>query len=191
MSEILLNTIVEKVNAQEKKISDMQPALKDVPRNTAEIERVKKEMQEIKTSIQDISFPVKEMQELSDQLEESIRLLRQPVTDKVLHHHYVPKVIWIATGLFIVLALVCAGWYATANKLDQYKENDIKYRYLKVNNSPPLRQLLNITDSLYRNDENFRSYVIQVEEDFMKRIELEQSIIERENEITRLKEKIK
>src|SRR3990170_8086584 len=160
MSDILLSTVVDKVNAQEKKIAEMQGTLKNVPGHAEEIRQIKKEVVDLKTTVKDISFPTKEMRELSTKLTESISLLRQPVTNKVLHHHYVPKSIWIAAVLFIGLAVVCSGWYMTINSLSKYKANDTKYRFLKLNNNKSLQQLLFITDSLYRIDPRMRDSVL-------------------------------
>lgn len=191
MSEILLKTIVEKADAQEKKITEMQGTLKNVPGHSEEIQRIKKEVGELKTTVKSISFPTEAMQELSNRLTESIRLLRQPVINKVQHHHYVPKIIWIAAGLFIALSLACLGWYRTADKLSEFKANDTKYRYLKLNNNQSLQQLLYITDSLYRVDKNLRDSVQQQEESIREQFELRQRIIEKEKEVSRLREKMK
>lgn len=191
MSEILLKTIVEKSNTQEKKIAEMQGTLKNVPGHAEEIQHIKKEMGELKTTVKNISFPTEAMQDLSNRLTESTRLLRQPVINKVLHHHYVPKIIWIAAGLFIALSLACLGWYMTADKLSEFKANDTKYRYLKLNNNQSLRQLLYITDSLYRVDRNLRESVRQREETIREQFELQQRIVEKEKEVSRLKEKMK
>ncbi len=191
MSEILLKTIVEKADAQEKKITEMQGTLKNVPGHSEEIRRVKTEVAELKTTVKNISFPIGAMQELSDRLAESARLLRHPVINKVLHHHHVPKIIWIAAGLFIILSLACLGWYMTADKLSEFKANDTKYRYLKLNNNQSLQQLLHITDSLYRVDKNLRDSVQQREETIREQFELQQRIIEKEREVSRLKEKMK
>lgn len=79
-------------------------------------------------------FPSKNA-ELSNQLAESTMLLRQPVTNRVTHHHYIPKMIWIATGLFVAVVLTCSGYYMTASKLDECEASDTKYRYLKLYNS--------------------------------------------------------
>ncbi len=191
MSEILLKTIVEKADTQEKKITEMQGTLKNVPGHSEEIRHIKKEVQELKTTVKNISFPIKEMQELSNRLTESTRLLRQPVTNKVLHHHYIPKIIWIAAGLFVALALVCTAWYMTTNKLKEYEASDTKYRYLKLSNNIFLRQLLFTTDSLYRIDKGMQDSVKQREEVILERLELQQRILEKEKEVSRLKEKMK
>jgi hypothetical protein len=76
------------------------------------------------------------MEELSGNLVTSVTLLKQPVEAKVLHHHHMPKLIWVSAALFIVLCLTFCGWYNTSQKLDWHTANDFKYRYLKLKNHP-------------------------------------------------------
>src|SRR5688500_3001800 len=109
MSELLLKTIVEKADAQEKKIAEMQGTFKDVSRQAEEVHQIRNELGELKNSTRNMSFPNKQMQELSNRLAETAILLRQPVSNKVVHHHYIPKISWIAAGLFVALLLVCSG----------------------------------------------------------------------------------
>lgn len=191
MSEILLKAIVEKADAQEKKIVEMQQTFKNALGQTEEVRRVRNEVEELKSSAGSNSFPIAEMQELSNRLAESILLLRAPVASKVIHHHYIPKIILIAAGLFIAFVTVCSGWYMTSNKLHEYEGSDTKYRYLKLYNNDFLRQLLFTTDSLYRVDKNLRNSVEHWEEAIRQRIELQQRIQEKENEVRRLKRKLK
>jgi len=82
---------------------------------------VKKQLTDIKVAITGIKFPTKQMEELSGNLATGVALLKQPVESKVLHHHHVPKIIFVSAVLFVLLSLVCSGWYNTAQKLDQYR----------------------------------------------------------------------
>lgn len=191
MSEILLKTIVEKADAQEKKIVEMQQTFKNALGQTEEIRRIRNEVEELKTSARSNSFPITEMQELSNRLAETTMVLRQSAISKVIHHHYIPKLIWVAAGLFITVVLVCSGWYMTASKLKENKASDTKYRYLKLSNNAFLRQVLFTTDSLYRVDKGLRDSVEYREEAIRERFELQQKIQEKENEVRRLKAKLK
>ena len=73
-----------------------------------------------------------EVEELTACLHTSILVYNELVKNKILHHHHVPKLICITAGLSIVVTLVCAGWYSTSNKLDEYIANDTKYRQLRL-----------------------------------------------------------
>lgn len=165
--------------------------MKDVSRQAEEVSQIRIEVGELKNVTRNISFQIKQMQELSNRLAENAVLLRQPVTNEVVHHHYIPKIIWIAAGLLVALVLVCSGWYMTAGKLEEYEASDTKYRYLKLQNNVFLRQVLFTTDSLYRVDKGLRDSVEYREEAIRERIELQQRIQEKENEVRRLKGKLK
>jgi len=119
------------------------------------------------------SFSIGRLAEFGKRFDEGIHFLKLPPQNKVVHQHHVPKVIWIAACLFIVLALVCAGWYNTHNKLDASIANDSKYRYLKLDTSNKKLQLyMFMVDSLYAADINFRSTVIYSEEQNLKNLAL-------------------
>lgn len=191
MDDILLKSIIEKVEAQGNKIAEVQGTIKDFSGKPQEIEQVKAELKTMKSAVESISFPTKEMRELSKSMIEVRDRLNRPVTNTVQHHHHIPKIIWLCIGLFVSVAVVCTGWYTTANTLSEYKASDTKYRYLKLNSDKSLQQLLYITDSLYRVDKNLRDNVQQREETIREQFELQQRIIEKEREVSRLKEKMK
>ena len=83
---------------------------------------------------------------------------------KVQHHHHVPKVIWISTGLFVGFAMVCSGWYMTYKKLDQFIMNDTKYRYLKLDTGQTsLMMILDRVDNVYDSSIDMRKDVLNKE----------------------------
>ena len=130
-------------------------------------------MQTINNNVRQISLPEKELRQLSGQLETNMRLLQNPVSPKVIHHHYIPKITWIAAALFILLALVSSGWYMTGGKLDGYIANDTKYRYLKLDTANIyLQKMLYRTDSLLRKNVAMRETVINMEEEYRHNFEL-------------------
>jgi hypothetical protein len=112
------------------------------------------------------------MQEFTTMLDTGIRILKYPVETKTLHHHHIPKLAWIVASLFIVLAVVCAGWYMTDNKLESFITNDTKYRYLRINTSQKgLQRFLDRIDSLQQSNIDLRKFVLQTEE--KNRLDLE------------------
>ncbi len=105
-------------------------------------------------------------------MDTSISVYKELVKNKIVHHHHVPKVIWITAGLFVAFALVCAGWYSTSNKLDGYIANDTKYRQLRLDTANrSLQSYLDLTDSLYNLDPDVRNIVIKAEERNRKNFE--------------------
>lgn len=81
------------------------------------------------------------------------------------YQHHVPNIIWIAAGLFIVLSLVCSGWYSTSQKLDSYIANDTKYRQLRLDTAQrSLQHYLEQVDSLYDVWPGMRKAILKAEE---------------------------
>ena len=105
--------------------------------------------------IKNHELSVEKMKELSITSDSSMSIYKLLLKNKIEHHHHVKKIIWITAGLFILLSLVCAGWYSTYKKLDGYIANDTKYRELRLNTANRgLQSYLDFTDSLY----NVNSY---------------------------------
>ncbi|OQP58844.1 hypothetical protein A3860_39230 [Niastella vici] len=109
--------------------------------------------------------------------------------NKVIHHHHVPKIVWVSAILFVVLCLVCSGWYSTVQKLDQYQTNDLKYRYLKLKANPALHRILVLTDSLCQNQLDFDKTVLQGEDSVRNLIQ--RLVDAKEREVSDLKRKMK
>lgn len=103
----------------------------------------------------------------SNRLELAANTLKQPAINKVIHHHYIPKLIWISVGLFIALCLVCSGWYVTSTKLNSFIASDTKYRLLRLDTVHKSLQLyLDHLDSLYKIQPDMREKVLETEEEY-------------------------
>jgi hypothetical protein len=191
ISTPFMEVMTNKVQKLDEKIADVEQKLNNIPNNSADISEVKKEVLEAKSIIKQISFPITEMREFSSNLSEGVRLLRQPVENKVTHHHSLSKYIYILVGAFLCLCLAGMGWYNTLDKLNNYKENDTKYRYLQLQNNNSLRQLLRYTDSLYLYQPDMQRSVIHMEDSVRERNRILQQLEEKENEKTELQKKLK
>ncbi len=132
MNEVLFNTMIDKVDAHERKIEQLQEKIEQLPDYTETLNLIKSREDEILVDIQKIFFPEKEMRELSATMVTGLALIRQPMKQEIIHHHHVTKITWIAAALFLIVCLLSTGWYITAAKLEMYKANDTKYRYLKL-----------------------------------------------------------
>ena len=181
--------VTNKIQKQAEQISAIEKKLETVADTSPVLLEIKKQLTEIKVAIIAIKFPTKQMEELSGNVATSVALLKQPVENKVIHHHHVPKIILISAGLFILLCLVCCGWYNTAQKLDIHRANDFKYRHLKLKSNQNLQQLLVITDSLYKNRSDFAETVLQGEDSIRNMIQMQVDVKERE--VKELKKKMK
>ena len=181
--------VTNKIQKQAEQISAIEKKLETVADTSPVLLEIKKQLTEIKVAIIAIKFPTKQMEELSGNMAAGVALLKQPVENKVIHHHHVPKIILISAGLFILLCLVCCGWYNTAQKLDIHQANDFKYRHLKLKSSQNLQRLLIITDSLYKNQPDFSEAVLQGEDSIRNMIQMQVDV--KEAEVKELKKKMK
>ncbi|MEP6748323.1 MAG: hypothetical protein ABJB86_11400 [Bacteroidota bacterium] len=162
----------KKMELVDKKMLAIEEKIKNTPDNAGLIGDLTTKVDELHDAFSS-SFSIDKLDELTKRLEESIHFLKLPLQNKVVHQQHVPKIIWIAAGLFIVLALVCSGWYNTYNKLDASIANDSKYRYLKLDTANRKLQLyMFMLDSLYAANINFRSKVIYSEEQNLKNLDL-------------------
>jgi len=179
-SAVLMDTVVskleqqqQKIQTQEKRIEQVEEGLQKKPDFSADIKEMKTGLQNLKIAVDSQQFPTKQVQELSKQLTTSITLMRQPVENTTQHHHHIPKLIWAAGGLFLLLCLVCSGWYMTASTIGQYKANDTKYRRLKLRADTVLLKDLWRLDSTYSaNPDSMRSVVEEQERLKQQRLEL-------------------
>lgn len=196
MNEVLLGSVIEKVDANERKMEDQERVISELKEkvahmpDTALLNNIKTGFEKIQTEINKISFPEIEMRELSERLLTSVMLLKQPVKQEVIQRHHVPKIIWIAASLFLLLCLVLTGWYNTNNHLKLYKANDTKYRYLKLQGSSTLNNVLGFTDNLYKVDDKMRDKVIEQEEQNQRDLEKMRRALQMEKEAKELKKQV-
>jgi len=190
MSEILLNTLVEKAEQHHKRLDEIEQSIKLLPDYSDDVENMKKEVAILQTNVNGIHFPKDEINELSNQLKISIATLKRPITNEHHHHHYIPKAIFLAAGLFVFVCLLSIGWYHTAQNLEQYKANDTKYRYLKLRGGAGLQAILYLADSVYFANSNLRDSVITGELRTQREIEILEQIENKAQDIKSLKQKI-
>ncbi len=189
MSELLLNTIIEKLSMQSMDIDAIRGKIENLPENLNVLKDLHTQLSSVENTIQKISFPEKEVKQLSFDLNRATSILQQPLKSEVAHYHHVPKLSWITAGLFLILCIVCSGWYTTQSELENYIAGDTKYRYLKLDNDKTLQRLLFITDSLYHLNPKMRDDVIRIEEDNKQTMELQQQADEKQKEVDALRVK--
>jgi hypothetical protein len=153
----------QKLDTQDKKIHAVEEKIKNISTDSDLTRDLLSKMEELRKEVS-VSLPVDKLTDFGKKLDNCIYLLAFPKESKVQHHHHVPKIIWIAAGLFIVMTLVCAGWFNTHSKLDEYIVNDSKYRYLKLDTANKKLQLyMSIVDSPCNTDNQFRFKIVTAE----------------------------
>ncbi len=190
MSDALIHSVIEQVDAHEKKISELNEKTEQIRDYTEKLSAISNGVDTLRSDVKKLYFPQKEMQQLSDKLEAGIEIFRQPIKQDVTHHHHASKVLWATGILFLVVCLISISWYQTINKLDLYKANDTKYRYLKLNAYEDLSKQLRIVDRRESEDPTLRDRVIATEEENQKKFETFQRALEMEKEAKELKQQV-
>lgn len=121
-------------------------------------------------------------------LRDTITALSRPQVQN--HHHHFPKVAWAMVGLFLMLCFVSTGWYLTASRLGDFRDNDTKYRYLQLIDNKQVVHLLHFTDSLQRAQPDFfRDSVLSKEEEKRRRLEMLDEANRKEAEAEQLRQR--
>ncbi len=196
MSEILLESLVGAVDALEKKTKEIQDQVKGLPDHAESIKGIDSRLGAAENGIKElpgkIFMPLPEIIALTHELQNHSRLLSTPMKQEVRHEHHLSKPIVAC----IVLSLVVIGLllleYYTWFQADQHKENDFKYRFLKVFQDSQAQKTLHDLDSQYNaNPEEFQKQVIEREKIEQERFEDFQRMQRELQEIKGLQEKWK
>ncbi|MEO5777412.1 MAG: hypothetical protein ABIQ27_10930 [Flavobacterium sp.] len=186
MSELLLQTIVEKLESLELawKVSG------DTEKETVVL--LKKEIEFLRNDLKkppaQILPSTAKLGELSVGIDNLNRQLQVPLQNRVEHTHELHKGVLISISLFLLSVVLVWALLNSYQYNKQYKANDLKYRYLKVANNAGILKLCNFTDSLYqKNEDSFKTGVEQEEQRLLQQAENFRIAGEKEREAKSLK----
>jgi len=151
------NTLVGNL---EKSINELreQNAVVDLPEQQTQLEAVCKvlpgELQKTQSVLLEIKLHIAKLKEQ----------LKQPVKQQIKHRHSLDKGLIIAGILFAIVVGQLYFLLQIYGRLDEYKVNDIKYRMLKLSNSPALLRVLNDNDSIYLLNKDKIEEAVEIEE---------------------------
>ena len=160
MSEILIQAIVEKLEALEIALLNQGNAGKD--------EELKAAIKSIQSEFIKFGFTFNANNEKINGLSEEIRALGinsgNPMQNQVKHIHHFHKQVWLSVSLFIISLLFAYGWINCSNEKKSFEANNMKYRFLKANGNKHVLKIVYYTDSLYNLDNvNFMQQVVRAE----------------------------
>ena len=162
MSDILLQTIIEKLKTIEigllKENTNKDPAIETLLK---EIELLKNEMAKWPLRFK---ANLEKLNELLNGIASLNLKLELPKRENIKHSHHLHKGVWISVGLFIISLFFLYGWINSINTKKTFEANDMKYRFLKVNNNPALLKFLFQTDSLYNINKDFFAKLVVTKE---------------------------
>ena len=156
MSEILLQAIVEKLEALEIALLKQDSAGKD--------EELKAAVRSIQSAFIKLNSTFNANNEKIAGIAEDIRTLRR-MHNQVKHTHHFHKHVWASVSLFIICLLLANGWVNCSNEKKAFEANDIKYRFWKATGNTSLLKIIYQTDSIYNlNKDHFVQVVIAAEQ---------------------------
>ncbi len=165
MSEILLQAIVEKLEALETALLNQGKAGK-VEETSNELAR---EINLLRSESLKFASAFSTNNEKINGLSEDIRALRDNscnlTQNQVKHIHHFHKQVWLSVSLFIGSLLLAYGWINYGNEKKSFEANDMKYRFWKANGNTHLLKIVFYTDSLYNLDkDHFMQQVVRAEQ---------------------------
>ena len=192
MNELLLQTIVDKLNKVDEGIQQVNSGVPQVPDYSEQLKRVCSTLEQIKADMaatpERLKFPTGAIYTLSQHLEVNNDLLERPPIQEIKHHHHVNAGMIVCAGLFLLLVLSGVWLFNTRSMLQDYRAGDIKYRYVLLQAGKPLRPFLSKTDSLYRiNPQAFRDSVIKWEDERERIAAMLREAREKEEEAVQLR----
>ncbi len=171
MELLIIDTIIEKVDASVTRLDEQEKAITEIFQKVAVITDNSKTtinalelLKKLQENINAIRWLVKEMTEMSHRLARNNELLANPVKTKQVKIHTAGKIGWVIAGLTVIIVSLAIQFISNSNKLDQYKVNDMMWRYIKImNHSQNLEYFHSIERQFLENPEKIKSLVEQEE----------------------------
>jgi uncharacterized phage infection (PIP) family protein YhgE len=196
MSEILLQTLVEKVTEIDKRSKETNEKIGELPDYSKQIDQVNKHMENLKIEVwaipAQISIPEGNIKELKAQLQQNTEQLKRPLQQVVknVHHLHWPVITCFVLGgvnLALVVFLSLA-W----DKIHEHQASDIKYRDLRLWGTEPLQRILDGRDSAYVADPEGMEKLVTEEEQHRQEVrQARERLEENQKEIRELEDKKK
>ncbi|QJB38780.1 hypothetical protein HF324_13255 [Chitinophaga oryzae] len=192
MNELLLQTIIDKLNKVDEDVRQINSVAPQIPDYTEQLKIVGVSLVQIKTDIagmpERLKFPAAAVYTLSKNLEINNDLLKRPPVQEISHHHHVKAGAIVSACLFLLLVLGSVWLFNTRSILQAYREGDIKYRYMQLQAGKQLRPFLSTIDSLYHaHPQAFRDSVVQWEEERQRIAAMLREALEKEEEASQLR----
>jgi hypothetical protein len=165
MTEILLQTIVEKLESLEIALLKESNAGKDNAMQRQILQSFISLQSDSQMFISQLNNTNEKLSFFSKEIN-ALRLNLSNLTKsqvKFTRNFY--KHVLVTVSLFLISLLLAYGWLNCHNEKKIFEANDIKYRYWKADSNASLLKLTYYTDSLYDIDkESFKNQVISAEQ---------------------------
>ncbi len=142
---------------QEKQQQSIRETKEQVSSLHQKMETFKKEQQML---MQRIAVPIEQLEDFGVKIDSHSELLKKPLIQKVVHEHHVPKLLYVTVALFCVCVSFGVGWFQTGQHLNQYRNNDTKWRKLLLGAKPILTEIMqDLSTNVEQNPDNVRDSV--------------------------------
>ena len=169
MNQILVDTLVDKVNNQEIRLNEQHKAITKIAETVStmkseseNIQKISAVVYQLEDNLTRLKWPLKEMSNLQSALSQNNELLAHPKKEKVIHVHTGSKLLWSLIAVSVICFLFLFGWINTYNTLDEYSMQNACWRYLKLNMNAKDLQYLQKIERLYQ--ENPDQWIKLIEE---------------------------
>ncbi|QJB35941.1 hypothetical protein HF329_33380 [Chitinophaga oryzae] len=194
MNELLLQTIVDKLNKVDEGIRQISSAAPQMPDYTEQLKNVSTSLEQIRADVtgmpERLKFPTAAVYTLSQNLEINNDLLKRPPVQEIKHHHHVKAGAVVSACLFLLFVLGAVWLFNTRSILQAYRAGDIKYRYMQLQAGKQLRPFLFQIDSLYNaRPHAFRDSVVQWEEERQRIAAMLHEAKEKEKDASQLRDR--
>ncbi|MDQ2719352.1 MAG: hypothetical protein M3Z26_06260 [Bacteroidota bacterium] len=183
MNELLLQTIVEKLEVLEVTLLKESEARKENPAQRQLLQQVKI----FQSEFEGFKSQLTENNGKLNKLVQNILAPDNPKQNTVKHIHYFHNRLWVTVSIYLISLFLSYGWINCHNEKKAFETNDLKYRYWKASGNKSLLKSSYYTDSLYNLDkDNFEKEVLNfekkiAEEEKMLRLDGQKNIKNRKN----------
>ena len=171
MDQLVIETIIEKVEVtetrlgtQEKELTEITKKVSTMTDQTKTVKTLSDLIRKLQDNMNTITWPIREMAEISNRLAQNNKLLTNPKKTKQVVFHTAGKLIWVVAGLSIGILFLIVGLFNTTSRLDQYRMNDMMWRYIKLSNNSQNLEYLHSVETLYLDDPQKMQSLVEKEE---------------------------
>ena len=188
MSEILLQTIVEKLESLEIALVKESSTSKDETLQKQILQGFKDFQSEVGKFAFQLNINNEKLHDFFKEINATGLKMSSLTKSQVKNIHRYYKQLLVTVSLFLISLLLAYGWINCHSEKKAFEANDIKYRYWKVDSNASLLKLTYYTDSLYDMDkDDFRNQVVYAEQKIAEQAKQCRLADEKEKEVRELK----
>ena len=188
MSEILLQTIVEKLESLEIALLKESNTSKDETMQKQLLQGFKDFQSEVGNFAFQLNINNEKLHGFFKEIDAAGLKMGNLTKRQAKHIHLHYRHLMVTVSLFLISLLLAYGWINCHSEKKAFEANDIKYRYWKVDSNASLLKLTYYTDSLYDMDkDDFRNQVVYAEQKIAEQAKQCRLAGEKEKEVRELK----